>query len=385
MKYPLVKDTIRDSDIDSLCEWLKTYPRLSKGPLTPVFEDKWSKWLGSKYSVYVNSGSSANLLILSALVETGRISRDAKVVVPAVSWATDLAPVMQLGLSPVLCDCNMEDLSIDLEQFEKVCQVERPQAIIFVSVLGLVPDMERLTSICERYGVILIEDTCESFGSEYQGKKLGTFGLASTFSLYFGHHLSTIEGGIVSTDDTDLYNALLSIRSHGWMRDCESEYALKKHKEWQTEEFNSCYTFYYPGFNLRSTDLQAHIGIRQMDYADTVNRTREQNFRYYLQSISDEIWKPMYREGCFVSNFCYPLVVDNRQTVCDHLERNGIETRPLIAGSMSSQPFYVQRYGESLMPNADRVHKNGLYIPNNHAMTPQQVGFISSVVNRSIQ
>ena len=230
---------------------------------------------------------------------------------------------------------------------------------------------------------MLIEDTCESFGSEYRGKKLGTFGLASTFSLYFGHHLSTIEGGIVATDDENLYNTLLSMRSHGWMRDCQDSFALEHHKVSGTSDFNKCYTFYYPGFNLRSTDLQAHIGIRQMEYADEVVRIREQNFRSYLSNVSDDFWKPTYRESSLVSNFCYPLICDDRKKLCDALTTAEVETRPLIAGSMSKQPFFIQRYGHVDTPNADRVHENGLYIPNNHAMSEKEIGFISSVINKT--
>lgn len=383
MKYTLVKDTIRDRDIDSLCEWLKTHPRLSKGPLTPKFEEKWANWLGTKHAVYVNSGSSANLLILSALIETKMIERGSKVVVPAVSWATDLAPVMQLGLEPVLCDCNMQDLSLDLDHFEEICKKERPQSVMFVSVLGLVPEMDRLVKICNENDVLLIEDTCESFGSEYRGKKLGTFGKASTFSLYFGHHLSTIEGGIVATDDTFLYNALLSMRSHGWMRDCDQEFADLNHKKWKTNNFNQMYTFYYPGFNLRSTDLQAYLGLLQMEYADEVVEIRERNFIKYIENISDKYWKPTtHPDASLVSNFCYPLIVENRDEVCKVLSESGVETRPLIAGSMSKQPFFVERYGKHNVPNADRVHKNGLYIPNNHGMTAEEVKEVCDILNK---
>ena len=200
----LVKDTIDNKDIDKLIDWLKTYPRLTKGPLTLELEDKWSKWLGRKYSVFCNSGSSANLLMLSALKESGYMENN-KVVVPSVAWSTDLAPVMQLGMKPILCDCNMNDLSVDLEHLEKIFKEENPSALMFVSVLGLVPDMDRLFELCRKYDVALLEDTCESMGCEYKGKKLGTWGDYGCFSFEEKKIMSTGDGGMVSTNNREKY------------------------------------------------------------------------------------------------------------------------------------------------------------------------------------
>ena len=212
----LVKDTIDNKDVDRLVDWLKTYPRLTKGPVTSEFESKFSNWLGTEYSVFVNSGSSANLLMLSALKQGGYLKNN-KVVVPSTAWSTDLAPVIQLGLEPLLCDSNMENLSVDIDYLEKIFIEESPSALLLVSVLGLVPYMDVIIELCTKHDVILLEDTCEAMGCEYKGRKLGTFGLASTFSTFFGHHISTIEGGIISTDDKDFYELLVSIRSHGWI------------------------------------------------------------------------------------------------------------------------------------------------------------------------
>ena len=189
----LVNDTIDNKDIDSLIEWLGKYPKLTKGPVTLELEKKWSKWLGVKNTTFCNSGSSANLLMLWALIEAGRIGRDAKIVVPSVAWATDLAPVIQLGMTPILCDANLQDLSVDLDHLETIFKETKPDVLLLVSVLGLVPNMERILELCNKYEVILLEDACESMGSRYKDKKLGSFGLMSSFSTYFGHHMSTIE------------------------------------------------------------------------------------------------------------------------------------------------------------------------------------------------
>ena len=379
----LVKDTIDNNDIDRLIDWLKTYPRLTKGPVTLELEEKWSNWLGRKYSVFCNSGSSANLLMLSALKEGGYMKNN-KVVVPSVAWATDLSPVIQLGLEPLLCDSNLKDLSVDLEHLEKIFQEESPSVLMFVSVLGLVPDMDKVTKLCKKYDVILLEDTCESMGCEYKSKKLGTFGKMSSFSTFFGHHISTIEGGIVSTDDFELYELLLSIRSHGWDRDLSVETQYKLQKEWRVSEFDAMYTFYYSGFNIRSTDLQAYIGLTQIDKLRDWGKRREKNFHLYNELIKNDYWKVKSRPDCLESNFAYPIIHPKRDEIVKTLTANKVEVRPMICGSMGTQPFYVKKYGELKLPNVSIIDEYGFYVPNNPKLTKEEVSFISGLVNEII-
>jgi CDP-6-deoxy-D-xylo-4-hexulose-3-dehydrase len=214
----LVKDTITKKDINNLIKWLKTYPRLTKGEKTLEFEKQFAQWVGTEFALFVNSGSSANLLMVYALKYAGLLSNN-KVAVPTLSWATDLSPILQYDIEPVLVDCNLKNLSVDLKHLEKVFKEDKPDAFILVSVLGLSPDMDKIVELCEKYNVILLEDNCESQGTSYKGKKLGTFGLASSFSTFFGHIMSTIEGGVITTDDEGFYNLLLQLRSHGWDRD----------------------------------------------------------------------------------------------------------------------------------------------------------------------
>ena len=378
----LDKDTIDNKDIDRLVDWLKTYPKLTKGPVTLEFENKFSEWLGKKYSVFCNSGSSANLLMLSAL-QQGEYLKNNKVVVPSVSWATDLSPVIQLGLEPLLCDSNMTDLSVDLEHLERIFQEESPSVLMFVSVLGLVPDMNKIVELCFEYDVILLEDTCESMGCEYKGQKLGTFGKMSSFSTFFGHHISTIEGGIISTDDKDLYELLVSIRSHGWDRDLSEETQVKLQKEWRVSEFNSLYTFYYSGFNMRSTDLQAYIGLTQIDRLDDWGKKREHNYNLYQDSIKTE-WKPKSYVDSLTSNFAYPVIHSNREQIVKKLQENKVEVRPMICGSMGTQPFYVKNYGELKLPNVSIIDKCGFYVPNHPKLTPDEILFISNIINEGI-
>jgi CDP-6-deoxy-D-xylo-4-hexulose-3-dehydrase len=379
----LVKDTIDNNDIDRLVDWLKTYPRLTKGPVTLDFEKKYSEWLGTKYSVFVNSGSSANLLMLSAL-QQGEYLKNNKVVVPSVAWATDLAPVIQLGLEPILCDSNMEDLSIDLWHLEKIFREESPSALMFVSVLGLVPNMDKIVKLCDEYNVILLEDTCESMGCEYKGQKLGTFGKMSSFSTFFGHHISTIEGGFVSTDDKDLYDILVSIRAHGWGRDLDIEKQMELQQDWDVSTFNSLYTFYYQGFNVRATDLQAYIGLTQIDKLDDWGIRREYNYMTYQKLIKNNYWKPADELNDFTSNFAYPVIHPNRDKIVEKLEANGVDVRPMICGSMGTQPFYVKKYGRLELPNVREIDEYGFYAPNNPHITDNEIVYISDIINDEI-
>ena len=382
-KITLVKDTIDNNDIDNLIDWLKTYPRLTKGPVTLELEKKYSNWLGRKYSVFVNSGSSANLLMLSAL-QQGDYLKNNKVVVPSVAWATDLAPVMQLGLKPILCDSNKRDLSADLVHLEKIFKEESPSALMFVSVLGLVPEMDKVVELCEKYDVILLEDTCESMGCKYKQVKLGTFGKMSSFSTFFGHHISTIEGGFISTDDKDLYDILVSIRAHGWDRDLDVEKQIELQQDWDVSTFNALYTFYYQGFNVRATDLQAYIGLSQIDKLEGWGVRREYNYLTYQELVKNDYWKPSTELSDFNSNFAYPVIHPNRDRIVYELERNGVEVRPMICGSMGTQPFYVKEYGRLELPNVTEIDRYGFYVPNNPHITDGEIVFISNIINGEI-
>ena len=382
MKYKLVEDTIDKDDINYLIEWLKTYPRLTKGAVTVEFEKKWAEWQNAGFSTFVNSGSSANLLMLYSLIETNKLSIGDKVVVPAISWATDLAPVIQFGLEPILCDCNMEDLSVDIEHLREIITIHKPKALLMVSVLGLVPEMDKIVELCDDNGVALLEDTCESLGSKFQGTTLGNFGLMSSFSLYFGHHISTIEGGIVSTNDPDYDRMLKSLRNHGWDRDWDDQSKALIRAENGVSDFDALYTFYYSGFNVRSTDLQAHLGLRQIDKIPDFVQQREQNYRHYLEFLSDKIWKPVYRDNTFISSFCFPIIDKNRNAIVDRCREEGIEIRPLICGSMGKQPFFTKKFGKVDLSNADIVNDYGMYIPNNPTMNEGDIKLISNIINQ---
>ena len=378
----LVKDTIDKNDINKLIEWLNQdeIPRLTKGDLTWELESKWAKKIGTKYSVYVNSGSSAILLALAALLHTGKLKNN-KVVVPGLSWATDVSSPMLLGMEPILCDSNLEDLSCDLEHLEELFKTNEPSCMILVSPLGLVPNMEKVISLCEKYDVILLEDVCESMGSKYQGKYLGSFGFASFFSMYFGHHLSTNEGGFINTNDEDFYHSLLMMRSHGWDRDLPTHIQEKLREENNVSEFDSLYTFYLPGFNLRATDLQAFIGLIAIDKLDGYSEKRNENFKKYKSLIDDNKITVGENNGDFVSNFAYPIINERRNEIVNKLLKKNIEVRPLIAGDMSKKPMWVKKYGSVDLKNCDLINKFGFYVPNHQGLTFDEIQTIVSIIN----
>ena len=381
-KIELVKETIDNKDIDRLIEWLKTYPRLTKSTVTIEFEELFANWLGCNYCVFVNSGSSANLIMLYVLIQKGFLGIGDKVVVPSLSWATDLSPVMQLGLEPILCDVDLENLSVDMGHLEKIFKEDSPRALILVSVLGLVPEMDKIVDLCKKYNVQLLEDVCESLGSKFNGKNLGNFGLMSSFSTYFGHHMSTIEGGLICTNEKDIYDLMLMLRSHGWDRDLCEDSTKNLRTEWDVSDFNGLYTFYVPGFNMRATDLQAYIGLGQIGKLDDTVISRNKNYKIYHELLGELSFFPQQKENCFVSNFAFPYVSDNRDVLVEELKSNGVEVRPLICGSMGKQPFYIKEYGVKKLPNSEIIDNKALYLPNHPNLTYSDIKFICDIIKR---
>ena len=378
----LVSDTINKDDINSLIEWLSQdeIPRLTKGELTIQLENKWASKLNTKYSVFVNSGSSSILLTLAALKHSGRLKNN-KVVVPSLSWATDLSSPIILGLNPILCDCNLHDLSCDLDHLETIFKQETPSVLILVSVLGLVPDMDKIIELCDKYDVLLLEDVCESMGSKYKDKYLGTFGIASFFSMYFGHHLSTIEGGFINTDDEELYYTLLMMRSHGWARDLPIQKQNELKSKYNLTDFDNLYNFYIPGMNLRSTDLQAFIGLRAIDKLDSFSKTRNENFNYYYSNIKNNDLNLKINKENFISNFAMPVLSKDKESIVKNLIENNIECRPLIAGNLANKPFWYENFVKPNLEKCELIDKYGFYIPNHQDLTKNDMDKIIKIIN----
>jgi len=379
----LVSDTIDKNDINHLVEWLSQdeIPRLTKGELTLELEKKWAEKIGTKYSVFVNSGSSSILLTLAALLESGKL-KNKKIVVPGLSWATDVSSPMLLGYETFLCDCNLDDLSCDLTHLEQIFKEQNPSVLILVSPLGLVPKMDEVKELCDNYGVLLLEDVCESMGSKYKEQYLGSFGFASFYSMYFGHHLSTIEGGFINTNDEDFYHLLLMMRSHGWDRDLPKEAQEKIREKYKSNNFTSLYNFYVPGMNLRSTDLQAFIGLRAIEKLDKYSLIRNNNFTKYKSLLRNNDLPLTSRKDDFVSSFAIPIVNKNRDLIVEELSKNGIEVRPLIAGNMANKPMWFLKYGKVSLSNCEMIDEYGFYGPNHQDLKNEDIKKITDIFNK---
>jgi CDP-6-deoxy-D-xylo-4-hexulose-3-dehydrase len=383
-RYLLAEQTITKEDLDDLITWLKTNPWLTQGSLVREFEQRWAQWVGVRHATYVNSGSSANLLLYYALHLSGRL-RNNKIVVPAVSWATTVAPVIQLGYEPLMCEADWKTFGLDLDALEDLLKRHGPAAVAIVHVLGVPNDMAGLLRLRDRYEFVLLEDACAATGSRYDDRPVGTFGLMSTFSFFYGHHLSTIEGGMVCTDDERLHDILVHIRSHGWPKDLDNGKEAELARERQILEFNRPFTFYYPGFNVRSTDLNARIGLAQLRRADTVVARRVENHRLYQKRIRAGGLHCQENERAVISSISFSALahsVDHRDRIAEALRADGIETRPLGGGNMSRQPFWSDRYGSAVFPVADRIHTTAFQLPNHPGLNAEDIEFICDTVLR---
>lgn len=382
LRYSLAEDTIDREDIDQLITWLKTYPRLTKGKLTVQYEEKWSQWLGTSYSVFCNSGSSANLLMYYALLLSGKL-KNKKVIVPSVGWVTSVAPAIQFGFEPMMCEADPDTFGLDCDHLEQLLREHQPATVLLVQVLGVPHKMDRLMTLKKKYGFFLLEDACAAIGASYRGRKVGTFGDMASFSSYFGHQFSTIEGGLVSTNHPEWRDLLLMLRSHGWSKDLSPS----KHQEfidrYQIDDFHSPFVFYLPGFNLRSTDLNAFIGLGQIDKLDWIVERRQENHKRYKQHFEGKLSFQKFDPESTVCSISFGALArdtEQRRRIVKALENGGIETRIFSAGNLGLHPFWVERYGKASFPMADKIHHCGFFLPNHPSLKLEEVDSISKTV-----
>lgn len=382
-QYYLAEDTIDGEDLDYLVAWLKSYPRLTKDHVTLEFEEKWSRWLGRKYSVFVNSGSSANLLMYYALLLSGRLANK-KVVVPSSGWVTSVAPAIQFGFEPIMCETDPDTFGLDLNYLEDLLDKHHPSAVMLVQVLGIPHKMPSLLRLKEKYGFFLLEDACAAVGSQAYGRKLGGFGDMASFSLYFGHQASTIEGGIVSTNDKQFYDLALMLRSHGWSKDLDSGAHKVLVEEYGVDDFHRPFVFYEPGFNLRSTDLNAMIGLRQLEKLEAVALRRHENHRLYQKYLADRFYVQKWEDSqAVVSSIHFAVVAanrDERRAIVSALDEHGVETRIFSAANLGLHPFWYRRYGKPSFSVADKIYNGGFFLPNHPSLASEDIALISQIV-----
>lgn len=353
-----------------LCDFIINSSKLSMSQKCTEFEEKFSKYQGRKYSVLFNSGSSANIATIQALLNLGLINKGDCVGFSALTWATNVMPIMQLGLEPVPVDISIESLNVNLKNLKEA--KKKPKVMFITNLLGFCGDLDKIRDYCENNKIILLEDNCESLGSELNGTKLGNFGLASSFSFYVGHHLSTIEGGMVCTDDKKLYEMLLMVRAHGWSRNISKESQEELKLKNQINDFYDEYSFYYLGFNFRPTEITGFLGCEQLSYIEEICKKRNDNFKKFEEAIkSVDVLKLNLKHMNFVCNFAYPIICKNKESFEKYREIfANVEIRPIVGGNMTQQPFFKDNFD---CPNAKMVHEFGFYIPNNPDLTEEEV------------
>jgi len=360
---------------DTLCSFIQKSEKLSMGDEVFKFEESFASWQGRSHSVMVNSGSSANLVVLQALMNLGRLSKGDRVGVSAVTWATNVMPVIQLGLVPILIDVNLETLNISSEEVRK----HDIRCLFITHLLGFHGDIEEIAEYCKSKDILLLEDTCESLGTVCNGKKLGNFGLASTFSTFVGHHMSTIEGGLVATDDVELNQMIRMVRAHGWDRNVTQQQRTELRSKWDINDFYGPYTFYTLGYNVRPMELQGLIGSIQLKHVDVANENRCRSFARVYDAIDS---KDLMIPNQYVPAFAIPIICSTKEIRDSYVKKckeMGIETRPIVAGNMNRQPFFKEYMNETPLPVADKIHTCGFYLPNHPDLTEEEIDYLTSV------
>lgn len=387
----LIKSTFyKESETKKkLIKFINKAEQLSIGKECKKFEESFAKWQGRKHCVMVNSGSSANLAIVQTLLNLGKIKKGDSVGFSAVTWSTNVMPLIQLGLNPIPIDVELDTLNVSSEKFINALKKYPIKMLFLTNLLGFCDDIDEIARICKEKNIILIEDNCESLGTVYKGRKLGNFGLASTFSFYVGHHLSTIEGGAICTDNSELETMLQMVRAHGWDRNLTEQKQLKirlKHNVNST--FYSRYTFYDLGYNLRTTEINGFIGNTQLKYINEIINKRQNNFfkmAIPIYAKTDKYYPIKYKHIDFLSNFAVPVVCRSKQIRDELVEkcRDKIEIRPIVGGDMVAQPFF-KKYMPDLMKNfhnsnARLIHEQGLYFGNNPELTVKEAAEIVKI------
>jgi CDP-6-deoxy-D-xylo-4-hexulose-3-dehydrase len=383
-KFSFAADTITREDICAWTDWLKSdpAPRLTMGHLVKEYEEKWSNWLGRKYSVACNSGSSANLLMYYALLRSGLL-KNKKIIVPSAAWVTSVAPAIQLGFEPIMCEADWFNFGLNINHLRRLLSQHDPSAVMVVHALGVPACMKEIMQLKKEFKFFLLEDTCAAMGSTYQGQKLGTFGDMSSMSTYYGHQTPTVEGGMVTTDNTDFYNLLLMLRSHGWVAHLDRETRARLLKEYDIEDIGTHFHFIEPGFNFRFTDLQAFIGLRQLDRIDWIVNKRFENHQLYERLLNGYLTIQAYGENSAISSIHFCAVARNykeRNTIMRALENADIETRPYTSGNQGLQPYWFRQYGKFSAPIADRLYYHGFFLPNHPYLEKGDIEYICSVV-----
>lgn len=377
----------------ALASFITATSHLSFGPECEKFEKNFSNFQGKSECIFVNSGSSANLAIIQALMNLGRIKRGDRVGFSALTWSTNVMPLIELGLEAVPVDVELDTLNVSSKMLQKTLSRHPLKMLFLTNLLGWCDDIDVIADLCRREHIILVEDNCESLGTVYQGKKLGNFGLASTFSFYVGHHMSTIEGGAVCTSDPELATMVRLVRAHGWDRNLALAEQEKIRKHFNVNStFYSRYTFYDLGYNLRPTEIAGFLGSTQLAYLPEIISKREANYKKMAPVIYADT-KRFYSLKTdhldIFSNFAIPVICKSVEIRDELVEicADKLEIRPVVGGDMTEQPFYkkyMSKYINDMQgSNASLVHRQGLYFGNNPELTVEEISTIIKLFSRA--
>lgn len=386
LNWPLMRNNITRADLDAVIEFLKQDdPILTQSAQVRAFEQEWSEWLGVRYSVFVNSGSSANLATLAALRQK---YGPGEIITPTLTWVSDVAAVIQCGFQPVFVDIDRRTLGMDIEQ---VLRKITPQtkAVFLTHILGYNALNQKLLDELEARGIPLIEDVCESYGATFKGRKLGTFGLVSNFSFYYAHHMSTIEGGMVSTNDPDLYEMVRMFRAHGMVRESTDD-ELKRFYREKHPDLNPDFIFAFPAYNMRSTEINAVMGRSQLKRLDENNKIRTRNLELFLNHLDPhKYFTDFETEGS--CNYAFTLILKEPdqilyENVVKALREHGIEFRRGTSGGGNQlrQPYLKKIVGEDeykKYPRVNHVHFFGFYIGNYPELEEEKILKLCALLN----
>lgn len=370
-RFPLATSSWDHAEQEALQRVIKS-DMFSMGPEVAQFERDFADFMGSKYAVMVNSGSSANLLMVAALFYTKdmALQRGDEVIVPAVSWSTTYAPLGQYGLKLKFVDIDLDTLNYDLNQLEAAV-TDKTRAIMVVNLLGNPNDFDAIETVINGRDIRIIEDNCESMGATFNGKQAGSFGVMGTFSAFFSHHISTMEGGLVITDDTELYHIMLSVRAHGWTRNLPRENLVTGTKS--DDPFEESFRFVLPGYNLRPLEMSGALGQEQLKKLGSLIEGRRRNGALFQEALGDHPKFRIQRETGKSSWFGFSIVLRenagmDRRDLIASLNANGFETRPIVSGNFAKNAvmkFYEHEIFGTLC-NADIIDRDGLFIGNHH-------------------
>jgi CDP-6-deoxy-D-xylo-4-hexulose-3-dehydrase len=362
--WPLQENVLRNTEKIKLTKYILKNNRFTQFEKVRNFENLYANWQKCKYSIFVNSGSSANLLIIQVAKELYNWNNQDEIIVPALTWPTTVTPVIQSNLKPVFVDCNLEDFSYDYNELKKKI-TDKTKAIFVAHIIGFPSNINNIKKIIGNKNIKIFEDACESQGAKFQKKKVGNFGVASSFSFYWGHHLTTIEGGMICTNSEKFYNLCLLKRSHGLAR----ELPLKFHRNIakKNKDINFKFLFLSSGFNLRSTEINAYLGLIQLPKLNKWIKIRNKNYKSFYKVCKKYRKHLIITNNSGISSFVLPFIFKKKELkkkFSKILSENNIENRPFIAGNLLKQPFLEKFYNKNFK-NADFLHNNALYIGNN--------------------